>query len=133
LSPRGIAALVAGLLATGAGAPRLAATEGDPARGALVFQRCQACHALRPEERNLPGPTLAGLFGRPAGSVTGFGYSPVLEAAGRGGALVWTEAALDRFLADPAAFLPGNWMATTAVPDAAERADLIAYLRSGRP
>lgn len=128
-----IAALVAGALATGAGVPPLAAAQGDPARGAQVFQRCQACHALRPEDKSLPGPTLVGLFGRPAGSVTGFGYSPVLEAAGRGGDLVWTEATLDRFLADPAAFLPGNWMATTAVPDAGERADLIAFLRSSRP
>jgi cytochrome c2 len=128
-----MAALVVAVLATGAGALPLAAAQGDPARGALVFQRCQACHALRPGDKGLPGPTLVGLFGRPAGTVTGFGYSPVLEAAGRGGALVWTAATLDRFLADPATFLPGNWMATTAVPDATDRADLIAYLRGARP
>jgi cytochrome c len=128
-----MAALMTGVLATGVGVPPLAEAQGDAARGARVFQRCEACHAVRPEDKGLPGPTLVGLFGRPAGSVAGFGYSPVLEAAGRGGALVWTAATLDRFLADPAAFLPGNWMATTAVPDAADRADLIAYLGSVRP
>jgi cytochrome c len=105
-----------------------AGVQGDPDRGARVFQRCQACHAVRAGERGLPGPSLVGLWGRPAGTVPDFEYSPALGQAARRRALVWTETTLDAFLADPAGYLPGNWMAGAPVADPTERADLLAYL-----
>jgi cytochrome c len=42
--------------------------------------------------------------------------------------LVWNEDALDRWLADPERAAPGQRMGIS-VPDAGERADLIAYLK----
>ena len=49
-------------------------------------------------------------------------------AAGRTGKLVWTEATLDRFIADPQAFLPGTAMNFIGMRNAAEREAVIAYL-----
>jgi cytochrome c len=61
--------------------------------------------------------------------VPDFEYSPALGETARRRALVWTETTLDAFLADPAGYLPGNWMAGAPVADPTERADLLAYLR----
>ena len=106
-------------------APRMtSAAAGDPARGAQVFRACAACHSLRPGDHRT-GPSLAGAFGRKAGTAPGFRrYSPALEAADT----VWNEATLDAWIAEPQAVLPGNRMAFRGLPDARARADLIAYL-----
>lgn len=45
-----------------------AASEDD---GARAFRPCAACHSLEPG-RHLTGPSLAGLFGRKAGTIEGF-------------------------------------------------------------
>jgi len=58
-----------------------ARAEGDPARGAQVYRACAACHSLQPD-RNMTGPSLAGLWHRKAGSVGSFRrYSPALKGA----------------------------------------------------
>mgnify|MGYP006175239305 CR=1 FL=1 len=95
---------------------------GDPAAGEAVYSRCQGCHAL---EYNRTGPKHCGLLGRRAGSVPGFDYSPAMKRS----ALVWNEKTLDRFLSAPLRTLPGTTMTYAGVPEAGERADLIAYLK----
>ena len=112
--------LAAGALAIGLQAATLAAP--DPARGEQVYGRCLACHALAVDR---VGPRHCGLFGRRAGSVPGFDYSPAM----RGSNIVWNDKTLDRFLAKPLKMLPGSSMTYDGVADAQERADLIAYLR----
>jgi cytochrome c len=94
---------------------------GDAAAGAAIYERCAACHAL---ERDRTGPRHCGLFGRAAGSVKDFEYSEAMRRS----RIVWTEASLDRFLANPLAVVPGTSMGYAGVADARERADLIAYL-----
>ena len=42
--------------------------------------------------------------------------------------VLWSEEALNVFLAHPAGAVPGTTMATDGVADPRERADLIAYL-----
>lgn len=102
---------------------------GDPARGERVFQYCYSCHSVQPGETNLQGPNLAGLIGRPIAALEDFDYSPALRSfAAR--EKVWTEELLDRFTAEPEAVVPRTSMQFHGVEDAAERADLIAYLRS---
>jgi cytochrome c len=102
----------------------MAATAGDPAEGAQVFRACAACHSLEPGQHRT-GPSLADVFGRRAGTAEGFRrYSPALKEAD----VVWDEATLDPWIADPQAFIPGNRMVFRGLPDAKERADLIAYL-----
>jgi cytochrome c len=99
---------------------------GDPEAGAQVFRTCSACHTLEPGVHRT-GPSLAGLFGRKAGTGEDFHrYSDALRSAD----LVWREDTLNRFLADPQAFLPGNRMTFPGIADAQGRADVIAYLQT---
>jgi len=100
--------------------PALAA--GDAEAGRALYQaRCTACHSL---DYNGVGPAHRGVFGRAAAQAKDFAYSDALKASH----LVWTEEALDRWLADPEKAAPGQRMGVN-VPDAKERADLIAYLK----
>jgi cytochrome c len=70
------------------------------------------------------GPAHRGVFARAAAQAKGFVYSDALKTS----RLVWTEEALDRWLADPEKAAPGQRMGVN-VPDAKDRADLIAYLK----
>jgi cytochrome c len=105
---------------------------GDPARGEAVFQKCYACHSVVPGETGLPGPNLAGVVGRSVASEPGFGYSPALVALAGQGGRIWTEAALDAFLREPEEVAPGTAMTFVGLSDAAERADVIAFLKQTR-
>ena len=98
---------------------------GEAERGARAFRACIACHSIEPGEQRT-GPSLAGLWGRKAGSLEAFGrYSAPLQRSG----IVWNEKTLDRFLADPMKTVPGTTMTYAGVEDPRERADLIAYLK----
>ena len=96
----------------------------DAARGELLGLACAACHKFGDGEGTLIGPNLHGVFGRPAGAVAGFAYSPALLESG----LVWTPRSLEAWLADPAGFVAGTTMAFTGYRSATDRRDLIAYL-----
>lgn len=112
------------LLSLSAAAPALAA--GDAQRGAQAARQCVACHSFAPG-RHLTGPSLAALWGRRSGTAAGFGrYSQALRDAG----IVWERDTLDAWLRDPQALVPGNTMAFRGVPDAALRADLLAFLQA---
>ena len=110
----------AGLLVVGlAGASSPAPSE--IAAGQEIYERCAACHSL---DRDRVGPRHCGIFGRRAGSVSGFGYSEAMRASG----IVWDRQSLDRFLADPLGTVPGTFMTYAGVQDADERAQLLAFL-----
>jgi cytochrome c len=70
------------------------------------------------------GPAHKGVFGRTAGKVSGYPYSEALKSS----KVVWNNKTLNLWLADPEKFIPGQKMGIS-VPDANERADLIAYLK----
>ena len=73
----------------------------------------------------LVGECLARLFGRKAGEVPGYAYSPALKQSG----LVWDGASVDRLFADgPEAMVPGSKMPLQRMPDAQDRAELIRFL-----
>jgi len=100
--------------------------EGNVERGAQASRSCMACHSFAPG-RHLTGPSLAGLWGRRAGSAAGFGrYSDALKRS----ELAWNEKTLDAWLRNPAALVPGNTMLFDGIPDPGTRADLLAYLRA---
>lgn len=98
---------------------------GDPKAGEAIYPRCAACHALAYDR---VGPRHCGLIGRPAGSVAGFEYSPAMKRS----KLTWTRESLERFLADPIGTVPGTTMTYAGVPNAKERADLIAFLANAK-
>jgi cytochrome c len=103
-----------------------AAGAGEVERGAALYERrCGACHAL---DANRVGPRHRGLYGRQAGSLSDYDYSPALRDA----ALIWDAAALDRWLSDPEALIPGQRMGFR-LGKADERRDIIAYLRRVSP
>ncbi len=116
------AAIVAAVFQLGA----LTAAEaaGDPVAGQKVFAICKACHQVGEKAKNAVGPVLNGIVGRPAGSFEGFKYSEAMKASG----LTWDAAALDEYLKDPKAKVPGNKMTYAGLKDDTKRADLIAYL-----
>jgi cytochrome c len=103
------------------GGPALAA--GDATRGQAAFTFCNSCHSLVAGENGV-GPSLHGLFGRKAGTVPSFGYSPAMTNSG----IVWDEASLEKFLSDPDAMVSGTKMQAGAIADPQQRDDLAAYL-----
>ena len=99
------------------------AQAASPADGQALYEsRCAGCHSL---DHDRIGPRHRGLFGRKAGSVAGFEYSPALRAS----RIVWSAQSLERWLAGPERLIPGQRM-NYSVPDPADRAALIAYLEA---
>lgn len=114
------------LAAAPAASPAPAADAADAAalqRGAQIYTRCAACHAI---ESNRTGPQHCGLFGRRAGTAPGYDtYSKAMRSS----QFVWDEKTLNLFLENPMKVVPGTTMGYAGVKDPTERADLIKWLR----
>ena len=97
-----------------------------PDFGATTFARaCAACHSLEPN-RNMTGPSLAGVWGRKAGTLESFDrYSSALKSSD----VSWDAGALDLWLKNPAQFIPHSRMTFPGIADSQTRSDLIAYLK----
>lgn len=118
---RSVGALCATLFITTAHADAVVA--GDSARGKALYEsRCTACHSL---DHSRIGPAHRGVFGRHVAQVGGFDYSRALQRS----SVSWTAQSLDRWLANPEMFIPGQRMGYS-VADPKERADIIAFLAS---
>jgi cytochrome c len=102
-----------------------ALAEGDASRGQQGFRACAPCHSLE-SDRNMTGPSLAGLWGRQAGSLPSFDrYSDALKASG----IIWDDRSLDGWLTDPDRMVPDNEMPFNGIKDTRVRADLLAFLK----
>ena len=122
--------LVAVVIAQAGGHPAEAAdpaTACDLERGQRVFEVCESCHTLDRTEPELTGPTLDGIYGRQAASIPDFPYSDAMRAVD----WTWNAQTLGRFIADPAATVPGNEMVSRGIRNDADRAALICLLREG--
>ena len=97
----------------------------DPASGEKIFAQCRACHQIGPNAKNAVGPVLNGLFGRKAGSVEGYSYSPANKNSG----ITWDEATFREYIRDPKAKVPGTKMIFPGLKDEKRIDDLIAYLK----
>jgi cytochrome c len=78
--------------------------------------------------RNMTGPSLGAVANRKAGNLPSFPrYSDAMKQSG----IVWTDQSLDRYLENPAQFIPGNHMTFPGIPDGKTRADIVAFLKAG--
>jgi cytochrome c len=87
---------------------------------------CLTCHNMGKGQGSKVGPDLYGVVGRPVASVEGFNYSAALKAKGG----TWTFDALNTWLANPRADVPGTLMTFAGLPSEKQRADVIDYLNS---
>lgn len=98
----------------------------DAAKGVSGTKACQACHSFEKGGPNKVGPDLYDVVERKKGGHEGFDYSAGMKE--KGGS--WSYEDLDHFLESPKAFVKGTKMAFAGIASPAERANVIAYLRS---
>ncbi len=94
--------------------------------GEQTAKECELCHNLGKGQGAKIGPDLYGVVGRPVASEAGFNYSAGLKAKGG----TWTFDALNTWLTNPRADVPGTLMTFAGISNEHQRADVIAYLNS---
>lgn len=109
-------------LAFGIGSASCAA---DLKAGVKLFNsECSECHTMK-EGKNKKGPSIYGVLGRKAATISDYDYSSAIRASN----IFWTEDKLDEYLANPAKVVPGGKMKYEGLRDAGKREDLIKYLK----
>lgn len=114
------------LLLDSAAQASAARAEGSVGRGQAIYKdQCMACHAV---DHNRIGPAHRGVFGRKAGTVPGYNYSPAFRRS----KLVWNDRTLNQWLFNPEQLIPGQRM-DYYLEQQQDRDDVIAYLKSLGP
>lgn len=106
-----------------------AADQAAVERGAKVFKKCKSCHQVGDKAKNRTGPHLNEIFGRRAGSMDDYRYSEDMVRMGNDG-LFWDHEKLDLYIENPKSLVSRTRMRFKGVKDEADRADVIAFLRS---
>lgn len=105
----------------------------DPSKGEILYfakqspQSCIKCHSIEKGDEHINtygGPNLWGIVGRDTASVQSFDYSEQMSQLGGS----WTVSELNALIASAVDYLPGTVMRHKGMPDAKDRADLIAFL-----
>jgi cytochrome c2 len=123
-------------VATGEGAPAAEAqpiavllAAADPKAGENSAKKCLACHTFASGEANKVGPNLWSVVNRPIAAHEGYKYNDAMHSFAET-AKTWTFDNLNTFLHDPKGTVPGTKMAFPGLKADAERANVIAYLRT---
>ncbi|MBN9508393.1 MAG: cytochrome c family protein [Alphaproteobacteria bacterium] len=117
-----VRSVIVGLVfAVGLSAPAWAQ---DAAAGEKDAMICRACHQIGPGAKNGVGPVLNGVVGRKAGTYPGYTYSEANKNSG----LTWTEAELEKYLANPQGVVPHTKMIFPGIKDPQKVKDVVAFL-----
>ena len=101
--------------------------KADAAHGAEVAKKCGLCHNFDKGGPNMIGPNLYGVLGRKVASHEGYDYSDALKAKGGN----WDYELINKMITNPNEYVPGTKMAIfPGLPDAKDRADVLAFLRT---
>lgn len=104
------------------------AADESASPGRKIFEsRCVSCHEGTPPSTSTLGPSLAGIFGRKAGSGNSGVHSRALVESG----IVWNRSSLRSYLSDPGRAVPGTIM-PMRVENPKELEDLLNYLETLR-
>ena len=100
-------------------------TVSGPGPGARVFRACAVCHAVKPEDVQRAGPSLAGIMGRRIATAPGYAYSEALKTLD----IVWTPETIGKlFEIGPTLYTPGTKMPEQRLTDPADRRALTDWL-----
>lgn len=98
--------------------------------GKKKFRQCAACHSIVSGGMDKGGPNLYGAYDKVWGTNSKrFGYTGGLINGGQ----KWDAENLDAWMRNPAQLIPKTSMQFSGVPNALDRADIIAYMRSQSP
>ena len=95
----------------------------DAEHGKQLYILCAGCHTERPDAL---GPNLKGVFGRKAAALQDYRYSNPMKRAN----LVWDEANLRDYIADPQTKVKGNRMPFGGLSQPEDIEDVIAFLKT---
>jgi protein SCO1/2 len=90
-----------------------------------IFAPCAHCHEIGAGAGVATAPPLTGIIGRKAGTYPHYPYSAAMKKSG----IVWDDATLTRFIANPQAVVPGTRMMFAGLPSGTIGA-LVAYIKS---
>ena len=94
------------------------------ADGKKVFKKCAACHSIAKDGGNKIGPSLWGVLGRQAGSVSDYKYSKAIAAHGK----TWTFEEMNSFLIKPRDWIKGTKMSFAGLKSKNDRVAVILYM-----
>jgi cytochrome c len=95
----------------------------DAEHGKALYDACAACHSDKPDAL---GPSLKGVLGRKSAALEDFRYSNPMKRAN----LVWDEANLREYIADPQAKVRGNRMPFDGLHDPKDVDDIVEYIKT---
>lgn len=101
----------------------------DIARGEKLSKACAACHSFDNGGVNKVGPNLWNIVNAKKGAHGGFAYSDALMEKGG----TWNYDSLNKFLWKPKAYIAGTKMNYLGIKKPADRAAMIAWLRTLAP
>ena len=105
----------------------LAAADAD--KGKRVAKKCTTCHTFEEGGKNKVGPNLWDIVGNKPAHAAGFSFSDAITGLSD----PWTFENLDAFIKNPKGYAKGTKMAYGGIKKAADRADLLAYMRTMAP